>query len=386
MRIMLFFLCWASLYGRWAEDTLNILSLEEKVGQLFVAPACPKYDSDSLEKLFSDCHIGSVIVKQGAPKEQIIFLNRLQENSKWPLLCAGDAEWGLGMRMEETLSFPKNEVMGKVKNSFLIYLAGKEIGVQCRMVGIHLNLAPVVDVNNNPKNIVIGPRSFGDRPDHVSVCSFMMVQGMKEGKVLSCLKHFPGHGDTEIDSHKGLPMIPHDRAHLERVEFVPFKDNLAADAVMTGHLLIPALDPEYPASLSKVIVTDLLQKEWGFKGLVITDALNMKALTENYSVEEIAIKALLAGHDLLLYGAHLYDDVEVLLTEVIPRAYEAILSGAKEGRVPIDLLDAHVLKVLKVKEGLNLHEERIVPLPDDLMDRLHTKDALDLIERIKKGA
>lgn len=375
-----------SLYGGWAEKTLESLSLEEKVGQLFVAPACPEYDSDSLEKLFDTCHLGSVIVKQGHPEKQIPFLNRLQKRSKLPLLCSGDAEWGLGMRMEETLSFPKNNVMGKVRNFSLIYLAGKEIGEQCRMVGIHLNFAPVVDVNNNPDNIVIGARSFGDDPKHVSSCSFMMVQGMKQGKVLSCLKHFPGHGDTGIDSHKGLPIILHTRDHLEEAEFLPFKDNLSADAVMTGHLLMPALDPEAPASLSKRIVTDLLLKEWGYEGLVVTDALNMKALTEIYTVEEIAIKALLAGHDLLLYGAHLYDDVEALLTDVVPRAYQAVLVAVKGGEISLDLLDRHVLKVLQIKEKLGLHEERTVPLPEDLMKRLHNKHALDLIERIKKGA
>lgn len=373
-----------SLYGGWAEKTLEGLSIEEKVGQLFVAPACPRFDVDSLEKLFDTCHIGSMIVKQGHPKEQIPFLNRLQERSKVPLLCMGDAEWGLGMRMEGTLSFPKNDMMGQVRNLFLIYLAGKEIGEQCRMVGIHLNFSPVVDVNNNPENIVIGARSFGSDPQAVSTCAFMMIQGMKQGKVLSCIKHFPGHGDTAVDSHKGLPVIPHDRNRLESVEFVPFKDNLNADAVMTGHLFVPALDPEAPASLSKTIVTDLLIKEWGYQGLVITDALNMKALTENYTIEEIAVKALLAGHDLLLYGAHRYDDVEVLLTEIIPRAYQAVLGAVNCGTVSVEVLDRHVLKIFKVKESLGLHKERMVPLPDDLMEKLHSEHALELIERIKK--
>ena len=376
----------STLYGEWAEKTLESLTVNEKIGQLFVVPACPRYDQKMIEQVIDAYHVGSVILKQGHPEQQIPFLNALQKRSKHPLLCTGDAEWGLGMRMEETLSFPRNEVLGKVKNPFLLFLAGKEIGEQCRMVGIHLNFAPVVDVNNNPDNIVIGSRSFGSDPLHVSRCGYLMIQGMKQGKVLSCIKHFPGHGDTDVDSHKGLPEIPHSRIHLEEVEFVPFKKNLSADAVMTGHLMMPALDETYPASLSKPIVTDLLQKEWGFKGLVITDALNMKALTENYSVEEIAVKALLAGHDLLLYGAHRYEDVEKLLTEMIPKAYQGIAKAIEKGEISEELLNAHVLKVLQVKEKLGLHEKRLIPERGDLMDRLQSEEAISLIEKIKKGA
>ena len=375
----------SSVYGKWAEETLETLTVQEKIGQLFIVPACPRFDQKMIEKVIDDCHVGSIIIKQGHPQKQIPFLNSLQKRSKHPLLCTGDAEWGLGMRMEETLSFPRNEVMGKVKNLFLPYLAGKEVGEQCRMVGIHLNFAPVVDVNNNPENIVIGSRSFGSNPMQVSRCAYVMIQGMKQGKVLSCIKHFPGHGDTDVDSHKGLPEIPHSRDHLEEVEFFPFKKNLSADAVMTGHLMMPELDETFPTTLSKPIVTDLLQKEWRFKGLVITDALNMKALTENYSVEEIAVKALLAGHDLLLYGAHRYEDVEVLLTEMVPKAYSAIVKAIEKGEITEELLDAHVLKVLQVKEKLGLHKERLTPFRDDLMERLHSKHAIDLIEKIKKG-
>ncbi|MCB1114969.1 MAG: hypothetical protein KDK71_00745 [Chlamydiia bacterium] len=368
-----------SLFGEWAEKTLETLSVEEKVGQLFIVPACPKFETESLDVLMSSCHIGAVIIKQGHPKEQIPFLNRLQRRSKLTLLCTGDAEWGLGMRMEETLSFPKNGVLGKVKDLTLLYQVGKAIGTQCRIVGIHLNFAPVVDVNNNPENIIIGMRSFGEDPVRVAECAAQVVQGMKEGGALSCLKHFPGHGDTSIDSHKGLPLIPHDRAHLEKVEFVPFKQNLSADAVMTGHLLVPALDPEHPATLSKAIVTDLLKGEWGYQGLVVTDALNMKALSERYTVEDIALKAFLAGHDLLLYGSHRYNDVEVLLKEVIPKAYQAVLSEVKNGSIPLAVLDARVLKILELKERLGLHEQREIPCPENLMEALHNSAAQKLI-------
>ncbi len=379
-------LLFSSLYGGWAEKTLETLTVQEKIGQLFVVPACPKFEKESLEGMIDKYHVGAVIVKQGHPVKQTPFLNELQKRSKLPLLCTGDAEWGLGMRMEETLSFPRNEVMGKVDNLSLIFQAGEEIGMQCRMVGIHLNFSPVVDVNNNPENIAIGSRSFGSDPERVSTCALMMLQGLKKGGVLTCIKHFPGHGDTSIDSHKGLPLIPHSLEHLGEEEFAPFKKNLNTDAVMTGHLMMPVLDEEYPASMSRQIVTYLLQNEWGFKGLVITDSLNMKALTENYSVEEIAVKALLAGHDLLLYGSHRYEDVEVLLTEMIPKAYGAIALAVDTGEISLDVLDAHVLKVLQVKERLGLHENRITLLPENLMEKLHNQSAINLIETIKKGA
>ncbi len=378
----------STLYGDWAEKTLETLTIQEKIGQLFVVPACPRFDKKGLEEVIDRYHVGSVIVKQGHPQQQILFLNELQQRSKLPLLCTGDAEWGLGMRMEETLSFPRNDVLGEMENHWLLAAIGKEIGKQCRMVGIHLNFAPVVDVNNNPDNVIIGSRSFGTEPEKVAFCGYMMSQGMKNGKVLSCIKHFPGHGDTDVDSHKGLPRIPHSRAHLEEVEFLPFKRiiKMGVDAVMTGHLMMPALDTEYPASMSHSIVTNLLQNEWGFSGLVITDALNMKALTENYSVEEIAVKALLAGHDLLLYGAHRYEDVEELLEAMIPAAYQAIEEGVERGEISEELLDAHVLKVLQTKEKLGLHERRMTPFPEDLMEQLHNRHALGLIEAIKKGA
>ncbi|MCB1106471.1 MAG: hypothetical protein KDK76_00070, partial [Chlamydiia bacterium] len=283
-------------------------------------------------------------------------------------------EWGLGMRMEGTLSFPKNGVLGK--HPEIIEEVGEWIGKQCRMVGIHLNFAPVVDVNNNPDNPVVGIRSFGSDPKHVASCAQLMIKGMHKGGVLTCIKHFPGHGDTATDSHHTLPLILHGRDHLERVEFVPFKEGIigGTGCVMTGHLFLPALDPHHPATLSYPIVTELLQKEWGFQGLVITDALNMKGVSDLYSAEEIAIRALLAGHDILLYGAHLYEDVEYILTELIPAVYEALLS------IPEEIIDRHVLKILQIKERLALHENRLTEMPGDLMNLLHPAEAMKLTE------
>jgi len=370
--LLLFFL--TSLYGGWAEKTLSELSIQEKIGQLIIVPACPRHESETLRMTLQRYHIGGILVKQGHPLQQIPFLNTLQSEAKIPLLCTGDAEWGLGMRMEDTLSFPKNGILGLHPEK--IEEVGVWIGKQCHQVGIHLNFAPVVDVNNNPDNPVIGTRSFGADPEAVASCSASMIKGMHKGGVLTCAKHFPGHGDTDVDSHKGLPRIPHSRDHLEKIEFVPFRRAIdsGVDAIMTGHLMLPALDPEFPATLSIPIVTDLLQKEWGFQGLVVTDALNMKALSEHYSTGEIAVKALLAGHDLLLYGAHRYDDVHVILSELIPRVVEALM------QVPEEVLDPHVLKVLQAKEKLGLHKDRVTELSENLMSELHHSDAITLID------
>ncbi len=384
IKIFLFILVFfESLYGGWAEETLKTLTPEEKIGQLFVVPACPRFDSKSLEKILATYHIGGVIVKQGHPKEQILFLNGLQEKASLPLLCSGDAEWGLGMRMEETLSFPKNEILGALEDRKLLYQVGKIIGEQCRTVGIHLNFAPVVDVNSNPDNTVIGARSFGADPHVVAECAVLMIQGMSDGGVLTCAKHFPGHGDTIVDSHVGLPLVPHTRKRLEEVELVPFKAAVkgGVDAVMTAHILVPAFDPKMPASLSAPTLEAL-----DFEGLMITDALNMKALTKNYTAEEIVVGALLAGHDLLLYGAHRYEDVEVILTKLIPVAYAALKKAYQQGIITDEILDYHVLKILRTKERLGLNKNRLTKMPGDLMQKLHSREAVALIDYLSSSS
>ena len=368
----------SALYGDWAEETLENLSIQEKVGQLLVVPASPKFQSKTLEKVLETYHIGGVLIKQGHPLIQIPFLNYLQKKSTIPLMVFGDAEWGLGMRMESTLSFPKNGVLGSHISK--IQEVGEWIGKHCRLVGIHMNLAPVVDVNNNPNNPIIGMRSFGEDPTHVANCGALMIQGMHKGGALCCAKHFPGHGDTDVDSHVGLPRIPHTLEHLESVEFVPFKKAIESgvDAMMTGHLMVPALDAEFPATLSRKVVHDLLRKRLGFKGLIITDALNMKALSERYPSSEIAKRSLLAGHDLLLYGAHRYNDIEAILEDIIPLVFKALCE------VPEEILNVHVLKVLKAKEKLGLHINYETELSSSLMHELLHPEAKALIEELSR--
>jgi beta-N-acetylhexosaminidase len=329
------------------------MTLEEKIGQLFVAPAFPLHRGnhfDDWKVLIHQYHVGSAIMKQSDVESQIRFLNRLNQEAGSPLFVMGDIEWGLSMRMSGVPRFPKNMALGKVQDLGLIEAMGEEIAREARLVGIHMTLGPVVDVNNNPKNPIIHLRSFGEDAGEVGKRAAAMIRGLHRGGLMTCIKHFPGHGDTEVDSHVGLPVILH---ALNEVELPPFKEGITAgsEAVMTAHILLPEFD-EVPATLSKPIVTDLLRGELGHQGLIIADALNMRALTNQYSVEEIAIRAHAAGVDLLLYGSHLDEVVDELVRDQIPRAYQALLTAYKEGVFPMERLNESVSRILRAKEHL----------------------------------
>ncbi|MBU6446487.1 MAG: hypothetical protein KGQ49_03710, partial [Verrucomicrobia bacterium] len=306
----------------WAD--LAEMSLDEKIGQLFVMPACPKRGAEHFEDLCTlihECHVGSVIIKQSDPLTQVAFLNRLQSVSDHRLLVMADAEWGLAMRMADTMAFPRNMTLGAIQDLSLLKELGAEIGRQARLVGIDMNLAPVADVNTNPLNPIIGMRSFGEDPSHVADCVLAISAGMQSAGLLTCVKHFPGHGDTLVDSHKDLPIV-----HDLMGGLFPFQRAFAAgvDAVMTAHLYVPVIDPIWPTSLSLACLHMI--KDCGFEGLIISDALNMGAL-RRYSPEEVAIRARAAGCDLLLYGDHIAPNVDEILRETIPRAFAALKRG-----------------------------------------------------------
>ncbi len=376
------------LFGQtWAEKTLAEMTLEEKLGQLFVAPACPFAGDahwDNWMNAMETLHIGNVIAKQATLCAHVQFLNRLQSESTLPLLVTADAEWGLAMRIQDGMAFPKNRILGAMGDLDLIYRIGAEIARQAKRIGIHMNLAPVADVDNCPGNPVIGIRSFGSDPIHVAACVSAFILGTQSQGVLACAKHFPGHGDTVIDSHKALPLIPHTKERLDELELIPFRSAIQSDvsAIMSGHLLVPSIDPDFPASLSHKTLTGLLKNDLNFKGLIITDALNMKALSG--SPEEIALAAFEAGSDLLLYGAHLLPVVEELLTTTIPRAYEALKQAVLNGRVSSERLDQSVLKILSIKERLGLHMQRTVS-EENLIESLYTQETFDLYTIIGGG-
>jgi beta-glucosidase-like glycosyl hydrolase len=344
----------------WTHPIDN-LTLDEKIGQLFIVPVCPLRDKDHLadvEKLIKEYHIGGVIVKTADPKTQIEFLNHLQAIAKYPLIVCIDAEWGLGMRMLNTISFPKNMTLGAIKNNELLYELGKLIGKQCRQAGAHINLAPVIDVNSNPLNPIIHMRSFGDNVDNVTTKASFLIKGMEEeNNLFACCKHFPGHGDVSVDSHEELPIVISDLNLLRNVNLYPFI-NTKAHCVMTAHLLIPSLDLKNPATFSYKIVSDILQKEIGFNGLVITDALNMQALSRYYTTEDIALNAYIAGHDLLLYGDHIAPNVDKILKEDVPKAIIAMKKAFQEKKLDEKLLDKKVKKIFDAKTQLKLFDNR----------------------------
>ncbi len=343
----------------WAEETLASMTLKEKIGQLFMASAgedlCgfeKAIDMDAYYRnLIDDCKIGGVIMFYGSPEQQIPFSNKLQNLSKVPLLIGQDSEWGLSMRLKNTITFPKNMTLGAIQDDDLIFQAGKEIGKQSRMVGGTLVFAPVIDINTNPNNPIIGTRSFGSDKKNVAKKGIMFMKGMQSSGVLTCAKHFPGHGDTDTDSHLMLPVINHDMERLNAEELYPFKAliNAGVDAIMPAHLAIPALGcPTKSCLLSKTVVHDLLQKRLGFTGLVVTDGMSMKGVSSFFTPQYAALQAILAGNDIILCPP--------MIKESIDHIAQAVTSGI----LPETELDKKVLKILRTKEKLCLHKTRMI--------------------------
>lgn len=384
LRLILIFFPILLMASSWAERELNQMTLDEKIGQLFVLPACPERELDHWAdwlKLLKDCHIGGAIVKQSDPINQVKFLNQLQKESELLILVVADAEWGLAMRMKNTIAFPRNMTLGAIDDLKLVEQLGFEIGRQAKRVGIHMNLAPVADVNSNSNNPIIGMRSFGENPIRVAMHVEAMTKGMQSAGVFACVKHFPGHGDTDVDSHWNLPLISHSLAHLNEIEWPPFRKAIEGGvaAVMSAHLLVPSID-DLPTSLSKSC-HNVLRNELGFQGLVITDALNMRALTKRFTPEEIAVNAKKAGADLLLYGDHKGPNVDEIMKESVPRAFFALKRAYEVGELSIHELDASVLRILEAKEGI----QREVEL-ENLMSFLHSEEAYALKKKLFQEA
>lgn len=377
-----------------ADDSIcSGLNLEQKIGQLFIVPACPLREGEhreDLRLLIEKYHIGGILLKQGTASSQLQFIEQIQQLPQVPLICVQDGEWGVGMRLIDVISFPKNLTLGAIQNEAILRELGKEIGKQCKFVGAHLNLAPVVDVNLNPKNPIIHMRSFGEDSQEVALKGMWIMEGIQSMGVMACAKHFPGHGDTAIDSHIALPTLFHDMARLKAIELQPFKQliNRSLNAVMSAHLSVPALtgSEKIPATFSHQVITKLLKEELGFKGLVLTDALNMKALSSHYSPEEIAVNAFLAGHDLLLYGDHIAPNIDQILREEVPRAFDAIKEAVYTGAITEEMLEERVCKILQAKQKLGLFLERS-PFPrPSVIDEINSKEACALKRRLFQEA
>lgn len=364
--IILMLQVWARIFGsesrsEWALTILNTLSLEQKIAQLCMVGVSPisdatqssstqvagssEYDYEYIQTLVKEYGIGGIIfLGHGSAYKQYALTQYLQKMSPVPLLIAQDCEWGLSMRLdacpETILSFPKAMTLAATANEELITAVAHEIGLQCKALGIHMNFAPVADVNTNKYNPIIHMRSFGDNPTHVARYAVKFSQGLQSAGILACGKHFPGHGDTSVDSHLGLPVLHHDRHRLETIEFEPFRGLINANvaAIMTGHLSVPCIDTQWPASLSHACITNLLKHHLHFDGICITDALNMKAITTTTEKSNAVIAAFLAGNDILLCP----DDVHATIS--------ALTQACSNGTIMLEDIDARVLKILQIKE------------------------------------
>jgi beta-N-acetylhexosaminidase len=376
-----------------AEQSSISLTLDEKIGQLFIVSACQLRGNDhfeDLQNLICERKIGGVIMKQGTVRGQRNFFNKLQKLSRLPLFCLQDGEYGVSMRLSDAIVFPRNLTLGAVQDFALLFQLGQEIGKQCCLVGAHINLAPVCDVNCNAQNSIIHMRSFGEDPFQVAIRSHLVMSGIQSMGVLACAKHFPGHGDTITDSHVDLPLVEHHWHRWRQVELIPFKYliKMGIKAVMSAHLCAESIVEEtlLPATFSHWIMTELLQKKLGFEGLVITDALNMNALSKYYSPEQIAVRALLAGHDLLLYGDHIAPNVDQILRNDIPQAIAAIKTKVEKGEIPEEFIDAKVNKILKFKEEIGLFEEMQDRSIENLTEEINSPEAYDLKKKLFREA
>jgi len=341
----------------WVEQIFNSMTPDERLGQLFMIRAHSNLDAKhekKVEGLIKKYHVGGLCFFQGTPEKQARLTNRYQKlATKVPLMISMDAEWGLGMRMKEsTISYPRQLMLGAIQDNRLLYNMGKEVARECRRLGVHINFAPVVDVNNNPNNPVINTRSFGEDRYNVAVKSYMYMKGMQDGHVMACAKHFPGHGDTDTDSHYDLPIIGHDYQRLDSIELFPFKvlAEHGIQSMMVAHLQVPAIDatPNLPTTLSVPAVRDLLKTDIGFEGLIFTDGLGMKGVSKHHKPGEVEAKALLAGNDVML----LPQDMEASI--------KAIKKYLTEGKLQQSKLDKSIKKIIRAKYRLGLTEKQRV--------------------------
>ncbi len=333
----------------WADSVYKRLSMEERIGQLFMIAAYsggPKFNQDTIEQLIVHHQIGGLIFMQGGPARQATLTNRYQKMAQVPLMIGMDAEWGLGMRLDSVTNFPRQMMLGATNDTALAYAMGMAVAYQCKRLGVHINFAPVVDVNNNPNNPVINARSFGEDKKRVSRMAIAYMRGMQDFGIMACAKHFPGHGDTDVDSHKDLPVVNKTMAQLDTLELYPFKKLIAAgvQSMMVAHLAVPALEKEahVPTTLSASTVAGLLRHDMGFNGLIFTDALNMQGVAKYFEPGEVDLRAFKAGNDVLLFSQN------------VPLAIRKIEVALQSDPALKNTLEERVKKILRAKYNAGL--------------------------------
>lgn len=364
---------------KWIDSTINAMPLFEKCAQIFMPAVFGRnLDTSSSEfrntlELVRDYGIGGVVISSGGIDETALMINELQKNAKIPLLVSADFENGVGMRIIDANTFPHNMAIGSTNNSDYANETGKAIAIEASLLGVNINFAPVADINNNSENPVINLRSFSEDKNIVKDFCSAFVNGSKDGGIIATAKHFPGHGNTKIDSHKDLPIISGSKEYLYENELSPFIQLIddGVQAIMIGHLSVPAFESKekLPSSLSYNIITKLLKEELGFKGLIITDALDMKAVTNYYSDSEAVLNAFTAGNDILLMPPDIKSGIRAL--------YDAV----KSGRISEERLNESVRKILAAKRWLKLESKKITNL-ESLSERIKIKKHQDLAKEI----
>lgn len=352
---------------KWVRKQFRKLSKDQRIAQLMIIRAHSNLGADHVKEvtdLIKKYNVGGLCFFQGGPVRQANLTNEYQKIAKTPLMIAIDGEWGLGMRLDSVINFPRQLMMGAVPDAKLIYQFGLAVGEQCKRIGIHVNYAPDIDINNNPMNPVINDRSFGEDKYKVALFGVQYMKGMQDVGVMACAKHFPGHGDVSVDSHYDLPVINKTRAQLDQLELYPFRELIKAGvgSMMIAHLAIPSIDStaNLPTSLSAKNVTDLLRNELGYQGISFTDALEMQGVAKFFPKGDASVMSLIAGNDMLC------------LPGDIPGSIQKVRQAIKEGKLTWDDLNARVKKVLLAKYHLGLHKKQVINT-ENLAEDLNAK-------------
>jgi len=366
--------------SHWVDSVFNSLNPDQRLAQLFMVAAYSNKDMKhvaEIRELVEKYNIGGLIFMQGGPLREAKLNNYYQSKAKTPLLISIDGEWGLAMRLDSTPKYPRQMTLGAIQNDSLIFYMGKQIARECKRMGIHVNFAPVADINNNPLNPVIGMRSFGENKFNVANKAVMYMKGLQAEGVMANGKHFPGHGDTDSDSHKTLPVISACKDRMDTLELYPFQQlfNQGLSSIMVAHLFVPCYDTtkNTASTLSPYIIQDLLKKQLGFQGLIFTDALNMKGVANFYEPGMVDVKALLAGNDVLLFA------------ENVPKAMEQIKLAVSNGLITQDEIDARCKKILKAKFWCGLNNKQYVN-PKHLFEDLNTKSSFVMNTKLAEAS
>lgn len=364
----------------WVDAVFRKLSKRERIAQLFMVRAHTdkgKAFEDSIAKLIRKERIGGLVFFQGGPARQAVLTNRYQSVSKVPLLISMDAEWGLGMRLDSTISYPYQLTLGAIQDNKLIYEMGKQVAKDFKRIGMQVNFAPVADINNNPKNPVIGIRSFGDNKYNVAAKVTAYMKGLQDNNVLVSVKHFPGHGDTDVDSHHDLPQLPFTRERLDSLELYPFRELIkeGASGIMVAHMNIPVLDntANLPSTLSRPIVTGLLKEDLGFKGIIFSDAMEMKGVAKFFPEGESDVLGLIAGLDVIELSGN------------SKRAVKLVRKAIKSKQLSWERINTSVRKVLMAKYWSGLSNKQFVN-PENIIADLNRPESRQLNQQLADAA